>query len=139
MGQVLTMVVGAEEERVKVEVLVSTDEHREACAHKLEDKRGHYQVVVNIKTLNTFETQREKWAYLKKVLSKFPLFKLDRLADDHKNYVKVEVKSIYKPPILAPERIDESIDEVISGDYLADIVVHDYENLATFYCLEPIW
>ena len=138
MGQVLTMIVGAEEERVKVHVIVSSDEHREASGRKITDMPGHFEVVVNAKVLETLESP-EKWAYVKKVLRKYPLFHLDRLADDHKNYVRVEVKNMYKPPALDPKLIDEATEEVISGDYLADITVHDYKNLASWYCLEPIW
>ncbi len=132
------MIVGAEEERVKVHVIVSSDEHREASGRKITDTPGHFEVVVNTKVLETLESP-EKWAYVKKVLRKYPLFHLDRLADDHKNYVKVEVKNMYKPPALDPKLIDEATEEVISGDYLADITVHDYKNLASWYCLEPIW
>ena len=132
------MIVGAEEERVKVHVIVSSDEHGEASGRKITDTPGHFEVVVNTKVLETLESP-EKWAYVKKVLRKYPLFHLDRLADDHKNYVKVEVKNMYKPPALDPKLIDEATEEVISGDYLADITVHDYKNLASWYCLEPIW
>ena len=139
MGQVLTMVVGAEEERVKVSLIVSSDEHRKASGRKIPDQIGQYEVVVNTAVLDTLPTRYEKWVYVKKVLSKYPLFQMDRLADNHRNFVKVEVKDFFKPPVLNPERINETTDEIVSGDYLADIIVHDYKNLATWYCLEPIW